>query len=199
MRAVKASAGRSSTSRRRSSGSAAIRSKRSRGESAAIAFHAGCVANGFIVVSSPTSTPIGRQPTCALTSSPAARAARTWSSVSRHSRGARSTCTIRHDSGRPDARAARSSASNSPGPKSEFTSITPAPARFIAAASPRSSRSGADRLPTGRPSAVRCLVVRDVENPSAPAASDASSSSPMRAISPSVGCSRWSAPRSPIT
>ena len=68
--------------------------------------------------------------------------------------------------------------------------MTPFPARFIANASPASSGSSALRLGVGRPSAARCLVVREVVNPNAPALRASSSSLPISSISAAVGCSR---------
>ena len=152
-----------------------------------------------MVVSRPIMMTIGRHPTCALILSPAARAACILACVSRHNSGALLTCSNSNDNGRPDNSVAMRRISNSPGPKSELTSSTPRPARFIARARPRSSASPADRLGVLRPSRVRCFVVLEVVNPRAPARKACSSSSPMRSISFSSGMIVWSAPRSPMT
>ena len=69
----------------------------------------------------------------------------------------------------------------------------------MASAMASSSASPAVRVPMLVPSLVRCTSVRDVANPMAPAASASSTSAAIRAISPSVGASVCSAPRSPIT
>ncbi len=132
-------------------------------------------------------TPIGREPTCALARRPAFRTPWIWSSVSRHNLGCASTWTSRQESGRPASADAASSASNSPGPKSELTCSTPRPARFMPVAMPRSSASRALSEGVKRPSRALCLVVRDVVKPMAPARS---ASSVRRAISAISRCVR---------
>ena len=121
------------------------------------------------------------------------------SSVSRHRPGSRSICSSRTDRGRPERRATASRIPYSPGPKSVLHWKTPAPAPRMASASPKSSACSADRPGVMRPSAALCLVVREVEIPSAPARSAASARSRISAISSPVGAASWSAPRSPIT
>ena len=91
------------------------------------------------------------------------------------------------DKGRPDTSLTMRMISNSPGPKSELTSIIPFPARFMAWANQRSSACFADRLGVFFQSRLKCFVVLDVVNPIAPAVNDSSSSKPIDFISLSVG------------
>ena len=104
------------------------------------------------------------------------------------------------ESGRPASLAAASSASNSPGPKSELTCSTPrAGAPHALGQREQLGLAGAER---GREAAVACalcLVVREVVTPSAPARSASSTSRVISSRSPWFGTSAWSAPRSPMT
>ena len=78
-------------------------------------------------------------------------------SVSRHRSGWASTWTSRQESGRPASVAAASSASNSPGPKSELTSITPRPARLMPCGD--AQELGLARRERGREASVAGLVL----------------------------------------
>ena len=93
----------------------------------------------------------------------------------------------------------RSRANSSLVPKSLTAWSTPTPAEPIASAMPTSSSVLAVRLGVNRPSAARWFIVRDVLNPKAPASMPSTASRPISAISSPVGCSVWSAPRSPMT
>ena len=62
-----------------------------------------------------------------------------------------------------------------------------------------SSGHAADLPGVGRPSAAKCLTVRAVEMPKAPASSAAQTTARISSSSGSVGRSKWSPPRSPMT
>ena len=150
--------------------------------------------------SSPCTMPIARQATCALMSSPAARAASTRFITARQRSGAKSCCSSVNDSGRPlDVATARSNSNSlSSSSKSEISCITPLPVSPTARPMACSSLEAAPRLGTACPLLVRCTMVRDDVNPNAPAATASFASAAICATSASVATSR-PAPRSPIT
>ena len=144
---------------------------------------------------------MGRAATWAFMVSPSALASSMRLMISRHWSGQRSFWATEIDTGRPvsSARARIMPNSASRSMKSETASNTPFPARPKALPIPRSSSGGAVRLGVKAPSRVRWFIVRDVENPRAPASIASCTKRHMPSTSSAVAFSWWSAPRSPMT
>ena len=101
---------------------------------------------------------------------------------------------------RPDASAINRNISNSSSKstKSEMPCTTPLPVDPRARAMPTNSSAWAVIDGVTTPLESRCLIVRDVLKPSAPASTASRTTSPMRSIS-SGSATSWAGPRSPIT
>ncbi len=156
-------------------------------------------------------SPVGRLPTCGNTLAPRALAAFTWLSTPRHWFGSsfsnrvkvalRPLVSLRRQiSSTSDSRLACSGASGWPLPRvpAGISWNTPAPARFIAAAIACSSASSANVPGTWSPWIERCPLMREVENPTAPALSASSTIAAMRPMSSSLAAA-LALPRAPIT
>ncbi len=87
---------------------------------------------------------------------------------------------------------------SSPAAPAGASSNTPVPSAASADPMPNSSSSAAKVPGTGSPSMAVCAMVREVENPSAPARSASATISVMASMSSGVAGS-FVAPRSPIT
>ena len=153
----------------------------------------------------PNIMPNGRAATWGYSRLPAACASAERSIISRHNFGSASTWISANDTGRsisPPNRRIQSSSffgatMSSPADPCGASSNTAWPPAAMARPRPNSSSSAANVPGTGSPSIARCPIVRDVENPSAPASIASVTSRPIAAMSSGVAGS-LRAPRSPI-
>ena len=132
---------------------------------------------------------------------PAALASRICWRVISHSSGAPPIWSSRIVSGRPEISDMRriTMKSSSAVTSVMLASISPAPASFMPSAMASISGSWAEYPGVMRPSRARCLIVRAVVKPSAPASRPSLTRVFISSHSSTEGSSAWSAPRSPMT